>query len=45
MERTGFIERPALGLVAKQGWSTVSRLEETSGATVTLLRETKRELV
>ncbi len=39
------VEQPALGLFAELGWATVSALEETFGATGTLLRETKGEVV
>src|SRR5882672_3820375 len=39
------VERPAIGLFAELGWTTVSALEETFGATGTLLRETKGEVV
>ena len=39
------VEQPAIGLFAELGWQTVSALEETSGATGTLLRETKGEVV
>jgi len=39
------VERPAIGLFAELGWQTVSALEETFGATGTLLRETKGEVV
>jgi type I restriction enzyme R subunit len=39
------VEQPAIGLFAKLGWSTVSAMEETFGATGTLLRETKGEVV
>ena len=39
------IEQPAIGLFAELGWTTVSALEETFGATGTLLRETKGEVV
>jgi len=39
------VEQPAIGLFAELGWSTVSALEETFGATGTLLRETKGEVV
>jgi type I restriction enzyme R subunit len=39
------VERPAVGLFAELGWTTVSALEETFGATGTLLRETKGEVV
>ena len=38
-------EQPAIGLFAELGWQTVSALEETFGATDTLLRETKGEAV
>ena len=39
------VQQPAIGLFAELGWSTVSALEETFGATGTLLRETKGEVV
>jgi type I restriction enzyme R subunit len=39
------VEQPAIGLFAELGWETVSALEETFGATGTLLRETKGEVV
>ena len=39
------VEQPAIGLFAALGWTTVSALEETFGATGTLLRETKGEVV
>jgi hypothetical protein len=39
------VEQPAIGLSAELGWTTVSALEETFGATGTLLRETKGEVV
>ena len=39
------VEQPAIGLFAELGWQTVSALEETFGATGTLLRETKGEAV
>ena len=39
------IEQPAIGLFAELGWQTVSALEESFGATGTLLRETKGEVV
>ena len=39
------VEQPAIGLFAELGWATVSALEETFGATGTLLRETKGEVV
>ena len=35
------VDQPAIGLFAELGWTTVSALEETFGATGTLLRETK----
>ena len=35
------VEQPAIGLFAELGWQTASALEETFGATGTLLRETK----
>jgi type I restriction enzyme R subunit len=39
------VEQPAIGLFAELGWTTVSALDETSGATGTCLRETKGEVV
>ena len=39
------VEQPAIGLFAELGWETVSAMEETFGATGTLLRETKGEVV
>jgi len=39
------VEQPAIGLFAELGWTTVSALEETFGATGTLLRETKSDVV
>ena len=39
------VEQPAIGLFAELGWVTVSAMEETFGATGTLLRETKGEVV
>ena len=39
------VEQPAIGLFAELGWQTVSALEETFGATSTLLRKTKGEVV
>ena len=39
------VEQPAIGLLAELGWTTVSAVEETFGATGTLLRETKGEVV
>ncbi len=39
------VEQPAIGLFGEVGWTTVSVLEETFGATGTLLRETKGEVV
>ena len=39
------VEQPAIGLFAELGWATVSAMEETFGATGTLLRETKGEVV
>jgi type I restriction enzyme R subunit len=39
------VEQPAVGLFAALGWGTVSALEETFGATGTLQRETKGEVV
>ncbi|MSU21778.1 MAG: hypothetical protein EXS30_10330 [Pedosphaera sp.] len=37
------VELPAIGLFAELGWTRVSALEKTFGATGTLLRETKGE--
>ena len=39
------VEHPVIRLFAELGWTTVSALEETFGATGTLLRETKGEVV
>jgi len=39
------VEQSAIGLFAELGWQTVSAMEETFGATGTLLRETKGEVV
>jgi type I restriction enzyme R subunit len=39
------VEQPSIGLFAVLGWQTVSALEETFGATGTLGRETKGEVV
>ena len=39
------VKQPAIGLFAELGWQTVSALEETLGATGTLLRESKGEVV
>ena len=39
------VEQPSIGLFAALGWQTVSALEETFGATGTLGRETKGEVV
>src|ERR1022692_162017 len=39
------VEQPAIGLFAELGWQTGSALEETFGATGTLLRETKGDVV
>ena len=39
------VEQPAIGLFAELGWQTVSAWEETFGATGTLRRETKGEVV
>ena len=39
------VEQLAVGLFAELGWTTVSALEETLGATGTLLRETEGEMV
>ena len=39
------VEQPAIGLFAELGWTTVSTLDKTFGATGTLLRETKGEVV
>jgi type I restriction enzyme R subunit len=38
-------EQPAIGLFAELGWQSVQALDETFGATGTLLRETKGEVV
>ena len=38
------VEQPAIGLFAELGWTTVSALEVTFGATGKLLRETKGEV-
>ena len=38
------VEQPAIGLFAELGWQTVSALEESFGATGTVLRETKGEV-
>ena len=38
------VGQPAIGLFAELGWTTVLALEETFGATGTLLRETKGEV-
>jgi type I restriction enzyme R subunit len=38
------VEQPAIQLFKELGWQTVSALEETFGATGTLLRETKGEV-
>jgi type I restriction enzyme, R subunit len=38
------VELPAIGLFAKLGWTTGSALEETFGATGTLLSETEGEV-
>jgi hypothetical protein len=42
---TQLVEQSAIGLFAELGWATVSALEETIGATGTLLRESKGEVV
>jgi type I restriction enzyme R subunit len=39
------VEQPAIGLLATLGWETVSALDESFGATGTLGRETKGEVV
>src|ERR1035437_8927663 len=39
------VEQPAVELFAELGWSAVPALEESFGATGTLLRETKGEVV
>ena len=39
------VEQPAIGLFAELGWTKGTAPEETFGATGTLLRETKGELV
>ena len=39
------VEQPAIGLFAELGWTTVLASEESFGATGTLLRETKGEVV
>jgi hypothetical protein len=39
------VERPAIGLFAELGWTTVLAAAETFGATGTLQRETKGEVV
>src|SRR5271169_676593 len=39
------VEQPAIGLFAELDWQTVSAMEETFGATGTLQRETKSEVV
>ena len=39
------VEQPAIGLFAYLGWTTESAVEETFGASGTLLRETKGEVV
>jgi hypothetical protein len=39
------VEQPATGLFAEFGWATESALDETIGATGTLRRETKGEVV
>src|SRR6266496_1513870 len=39
------VEQPAIALFAELGWQTVSAMEETFGATGTLQRETKSEVV
>ncbi|MFJ4067003.1 type I restriction endonuclease subunit R [Pseudomonas sp. NPDC089996] len=39
------VEQPAIGLFADLGWQTLSAIEETFGASATLGRETKSEVV
>ena len=39
------VEQPAIGLFAALGWTTVSAMEETFGASGTLQRETKGDVV
>ncbi len=39
------VEQPAIGLFAELGWTTVSALEETFGATGKLQREAKGNMV
>ena len=39
------VEQPAIGLFAELGWTTVSALDEIFGATGTLQRETKGDVV
>ncbi|MCF5370564.1 hypothetical protein GIW04_27075, partial [Pseudomonas sp. PA-4-8C] len=39
------VEQPAIGLFAALGWQTLSAMEETFGASGTLGRETKSEVV
>jgi type I restriction enzyme, R subunit len=39
------VKQPAIGLFARLGWTRVSALGETFGATGTLLRETKGEVM
>jgi type I restriction enzyme R subunit len=39
------VEQPAIGLFAALGWKTLSALEESFGATGTIQRETKGEVV
>ena len=39
------VEQPAIGLFAELDWTTVSALEETFGATGTLQRETRGDVV
>ena len=39
------VGQPAVGLFVELGWTTVSALEETFGATGTSLREMKGEVV
>src|SRR5450759_215854 len=39
------VEQPAIGLFAELGWQAVSAMEEAFGATGTLQRETKGEVV
>ncbi len=39
------VEQPAIGLFTELGWTTVSALDETFGATGTLQHETKGDVV